>query len=147
MMITLLSIREINPTYLPRRWTNIPARKRTINLKNTTDAKVFLPWVNVGFAALEMVMQIVPKQVDQVNRVVPRCSTAQKSIKGVCQRLQVFSWTFSPRALSKPCWQSRIFTKIRGDIRKSRLITGVNGTGDRTNFRDRKFFHIFLRCC
>ncbi len=122
---TVLSIREINSTYLSRRQTN-----RTINTKNTTDAKgkeILLPWVNVGFAALEMVMQIVPKQVDQVNRVVPRCSAAHKIFKGSLApdfRKQVFS-------------KGKVSSSTRCHQHRRQIA----------NFLYRKFFHIFLRCC
>jgi hypothetical protein len=40
------------------------------------------------------------------------------------------------------------FYKIRGDIRKKRLITAVNDTSDKLKkFCDRKFFPVWLRCC
>ncbi len=45
-----------------------------------------------------------------------------------------------------PLGQFRIFTKIRGDIRESMFISGVNDTGnERGKFWGINFFHILLR--
>jgi hypothetical protein len=41
----------------------------------------------------------------------------------------LFHESVSPKALSIPLGPFRIFSKIRGDIRSSRLATGINDTG------------------
>ncbi len=40
-----------------------------------------------------------------------------------------FHESVSPKPLSIPLGSFRIFSKIRGDIRSSRLTTGINDTG------------------
>ncbi len=53
-------------------------------------------------------------------------------LKGQCHEIFCF-WFFyesvSPQPQSVPLGPFRIFSKIRGDIRKSRCTTGVNDTG------------------
>ncbi len=53
-------------------------------------------------------------------------------LKGQCHEIFCF-WFFhesvSPKPLSIPLGPFRIFSKIRGDIRSSRLNTGVNDAG------------------
>jgi hypothetical protein len=54
------------------------------------------------------------------------------SFKGTVSRdflLQVFSWITFPKPLKITLWSFQIFSKIRGDIRKSRCTTSVNDTG------------------
>jgi hypothetical protein len=43
--------------------------------------------------------------------------------------LVFFHESVSPKALSIPLGPFRIFSKIHGDIRSSRLATGINDTG------------------
>ncbi len=51
-----------------------------------------------------------------------------------------------PGPLSVPLGQFIIFSKIRGDIRESMFISGVNDTGnERGKFRGINFFHILFR--
>jgi hypothetical protein len=56
------------------------------------------------------------------------------SIKGTVSRdfllLVFFDESVSPQPQGVPLGPFRIFSKIRGDIRKSRCTTGVNDTGD-----------------
>ncbi len=56
------------------------------------------------------------------------------SLKGQCHEIFCF-WFFyesvSPQPQSIPLGPFRIFSKIRGDIRKSRCTTGVNDTGSK----------------
>ncbi len=58
----------------------------------------------------------------------------QHSLKGQCHEIfciWFFSWISFPKPLSIPLGPFRIFSKIRGDIRSSRLTTGINDTGDK----------------
>jgi hypothetical protein len=58
-----------------------------------------------------------------------------KNLKGQCHKIfasDFYYESFSP----KPCTENtlgsiRIFSKIRGDIRKSRCTTGINDTGSK----------------
>jgi hypothetical protein len=54
------------------------------------------------------------------------------NLKGQCHEIFCF-WFFhesvSPKPLSIPLGPFRIFSEIRGDIRSSRLTTGINDTG------------------
>jgi len=65
-------------------------------------------------------------------------------LKGTVSRdfllLVFFMNQFPPKPLSIPLGPFRIFSKIRGDIRSSRLTTVINDTGD-------KFCHQFYKCC
>jgi hypothetical protein len=66
-------------------------------------------------------------------------NAGKTSLKGQCHEIFCF-WFFhesvSPKTLSIPLGPFRIFSKIRGDIRSSRLTTGINDTGG-------KFCHQF----
>jgi hypothetical protein len=56
------------------------------------------------------------------------------SLKGQCHEIFAsgfFYESVSPKPLSIPLGPFRIFSKIRGDIRSSRLTTGINDTGDK----------------
>jgi hypothetical protein len=53
-------------------------------------------------------------------------------LKGQCHEIfdfRFFHGSVSPKHLSIPLRPFQIFSKIRGDIRGSRYITGVNDTG------------------
>ena len=53
-------------------------------------------------------------------------------LKGQCQEIFAsgfFHESVSPKPLSIPLGPFRIFSKIRGDIRSSRLTTGISDTG------------------
>jgi hypothetical protein len=53
-------------------------------------------------------------------------------LKGQCHEIFAsgfFHESVSPKPLSTPLGPFRIFSKIRGDIRSSRLTTGINVTG------------------
>jgi hypothetical protein len=53
-------------------------------------------------------------------------------LKGQCHEIFDFRFFYesvSPRPLSIPLGPFRIFSKIRGDIRKCRCTTGTNDTG------------------
>jgi hypothetical protein len=61
------------------------------------------------------------------------------SLKGQCHEIFAsgfFDESVSPQPQSIALGLFRIFSKIRGDIRKSRCTTGINDTGG-------KFFHQF----
>jgi hypothetical protein len=62
----------------------------------------------------------------------PKPSHATVPLKGQCHEIFCF-WFFyesvSPQPQSIPLGPFQIFSKIRGDIRKSRCTTGVNDTG------------------
>jgi hypothetical protein len=56
-----------------------------------------------------------------------------------------FHESFSPKPLIKPIGPFRIFSKIRGDIRSSRIATGVNDTGGKWKKSSiRNFFYDFF---
>ncbi len=64
-------------------------------------------------------------------------------LKGQCHEIFCFCFFYesvSPQPQSIPLGPFQIFSKIRGDIRKSRRTTGVNDTGG-------KFCHQFPLCC
>jgi hypothetical protein len=52
------------------------------------------------------------------------------TVKGTVSR-DFFHESVSPKPLSIPLGPFRIFSKIRGDIRSSRLTTGINDTGSK----------------
>jgi hypothetical protein len=66
-----------------------------------------------------------------------------EALKGQCHEIFCFLFFYesvSPQPQSVPLGPFRIFSKIRGDIRKSRCTTGVNDTGG-------KFCLQFPLCC
>jgi hypothetical protein len=69
-------------------------------------------------------------------------------LKGHCHEIFCscfFHESVSPQPQSIPLGQLRIFSKIRGDIRSSRLTTGVIDTGGKSKKSStRKFLIIFL---
>jgi hypothetical protein len=71
-------------------------------------------------------------------------------LKGQCHEIfciWFFHESVSPKPLSIPLGPFRIFSKIRGDIRSSRLTTAINDTGGKisTGINDTgdKFCHQF----
>jgi hypothetical protein len=65
-------------------------------------------------------------------------------LKGECHEIFCF-WFFyesvSPQPQSIPLGPFRIFSKIRGVIRKSRCTTGVNDSGSRMRIKEFKNFN------
>jgi hypothetical protein len=88
------------------------------------------------------------KATNVLSNVTLRCvlySTSSTSVplKGQCHEIFCFRFFHespSPKQLKITLGSFRFFSKIRGDIRKSRCTTGVNDTGG-------KFCHQFPLCC
>jgi hypothetical protein len=61
-----------------------------------------------------------------------RFISMDSSLKGQCHEIFCFRFfheSFSPKPLKITLGSFRIFSKIRGDIRKSRCTTGIRDTG------------------
>ncbi len=78
----------------------------------------------------------------------PKISHACVPLKGQCHKIfcfWFFWWISLPPARSIALGPFQFFSKIRGDIRKSKFATGVNDTG--VNVTGGKFFYQFRWCC